>query len=69
MAKWEAVKKEESEEEKKAYFDENQEENPGEVIEKADEGEMLVFFRRVLSGQKGVKDGQRENIFHSRCSV
>jgi len=33
-----------------------------------DEGELLVF-RRALSGLKGDKEEQRENIFHSRCMV
>jgi len=39
-----------------------------EVVEEADEGELLVL-RRVLSNQRGVKDEQRENIFHTRCTV
>jgi len=29
----------------------------------------MLVLRRVLSGQIGVKDEQRENIFHSRCTV
>jgi len=37
-------------------------------MEEADEGELLVL-RRVLSNQKGVKDEQRENVFHTRCTV
>ena len=37
-------------------------------MEEADEGELLVL-RRVLSNQKGVKDEQRENIFHSHSTV
>jgi len=37
-------------------------------VENADEGEMLVI-RRVLSNQRVAKDEQRENIFHSRCTV
>ena len=41
--------------EKKAYFEVNQEENQQRVKEKTNEGEMLVL-RRVLSGQKDVKD-------------
>ena len=27
----------------------------------------MLALRRVLSGQKGAKDDQRENIFHFRC--
>ena len=46
----------------------DEEENQEEVEEEANEGEMLVL-RRVLSGQMGAKDEQRENIFHSRCTV
>jgi len=37
-------------------------------MEEADEGELLVL-RRVLSNQRKVKDEQRENIFHARCTV
>jgi len=37
-------------------------------VENADEGEMLVI-RRVLSNQRVAKDEQRENIFHSRCTI
>ena len=37
-------------------------------MKEADKGEILVL-RRVLSGQKGAKDEQRENIFHSSCRV
>jgi len=37
-------------------------------VENADEGEMLVI-RRILSNQRVAKDEQRENIFHSRCTV
>ena len=29
----------------------------------------MLVLRRVLSGQKGGKVEQRENIFHSRCMV
>ena len=44
------------------------EEELEEVVEEADEGEMLVI-RRTMSGLKGDKEEQRENIFHSRCTV
>ena len=44
------------------------EETQDEIIEEADEGELLVI-RRVLSNQKGAKDEQRENIFHTRCTT
>jgi len=37
-------------------------------VKEADEGKLLVF-RRVPSNQRGVKDEQRENIFHTRCTV
>ena len=55
-------------EEIEGEIDENLDENLEEVEEEADEGEMLVL-RRVLNGQKGAKDDQRENIFHTRCTV
>ena len=29
----------------------------------------MLVLRRVLNGQKGAKDEQRENIFHRRCTV
>jgi len=44
-----------------------EEEEQEQVIEAADEGEMLVL-RRVLSNPHAVEDEQRENIFHSRCT-
>jgi len=43
-------------------------ETQDEVIEEADEAELLVL-RRVLSNQKGAKDEQRENIFHTWCTT
>ena len=49
------------EEDKEVYFMEEQED----VVEEADEGELLVL-RRALSGLKGTKEEQRRNIFHSR---
>jgi len=54
--------------EKEEDMADDQEGELEEVEEEADEGEMLVL-RRVFSNQKGVKDDQRENIFHSRCTV
>jgi len=39
-----------------------------EVVEEADEGELLIL-RRALGGLKGHENEQRENIFHSRCTV
>jgi len=41
------------------------EEDQEEVVEKADDGELLVI-RRALSGLRDNKDEQRENIFHSK---
>ena len=37
-------------------------------MEEADEGKLLIL-RRALSGLKGNQDEQRENIFHSRCTI
>ena len=68
LAEWDAVREENKEEEQKEYEEEEQEDEYEEVVEAADEGQMLVL-RRVLSNQRGVKDEQRENIFHSRCTV
>jgi len=56
------------EEENEENIRDDLEETQEEAVEKADEGEMLVL-RSVLSGRKGAKDEQRENIFHSRCTV
>ena len=55
-------------EEEKEESDEIPEEEEEEVTAEANEGEMLVL-RRALSSQKGDQDEQRENIFHSRCTV
>ena len=55
---------EEEEEEKDLCLMEDMEE----VIEEADEGDLLVL-RRTLSGLKGSQEEQRENIFHSRCTI
>ena len=46
------------------YIKEDQEE----VVEVADEGELLVLWR-IMSGHKEEKEEQTENIFHSRCAV
>ena len=59
---------EEKEEEKEEDVEEDPEEDQEEFTENADEGEMLVI-RRVMSTQRVAKDEQRENIFHSRCTV
>ena len=29
----------------------------------------MLVLRRVLNSQKGAKDEQRENIFHTQCTV
>ena len=61
--------KEDFEEEEKACESEPEDgENQDEIIKEADEGELLVLTK-VLSNQRGVKDEQRENIFHTRCTV
>jgi len=44
------------------------EEDQEEVVQVADEGELLVL-RRAMSDLKGEKEEQRENIFHSKCTV
>jgi len=49
-------------------FEDELEETQEEVVEEADEGEILVLTG-VLRNQKGAKDKQRENIFHSRCTI
>jgi len=55
LAEWDAIREEDKEEEQKEDEEEEQEDKLEEVIEAADEGEMLAF-RRVLSNQCGVKD-------------
>jgi len=68
LAEWAAVKEDFEEEEKACESEPKFEETQDEVIEEADEGELLVL-RRVLCNQREVKDEQRENIFHTRCTV
>jgi len=68
LSEWSDVKKVFEEEEIEDESEQELEENQKEVVEEADEGELLVL-RRVLSNQKGVKDKQRENIFHTRCTI
>jgi len=63
LAEWAFVKEDFEEEEKACESEPELEETHDEVIEEADEGELLVL-RRVLSNQRGVKDDQRE-----RCTV
>ena len=68
LTEWATVKKDFGEVEKACESGPGVEKTQDEVIEEADEGEPLVL-RRVLSNQKGVQDEQRENIFHTRCTV
>ena len=59
-AEWEEERKE-----KEVHLMEVEEE----CIEEADEGELLVL-RRALSGHKAPNhEEQRENIFHTRCTI
>ena len=61
----EAEVEEEEENEKEVHLMECEEE----YVEEADEGELLVL-RRTLSGLKGPNhEDQRENIFHTRCTI
>jgi len=62
------VKKEFEEEENEDDYENEHKETQEEIVEEVDEGELLVL-KRVLSNQKGVKDEQRKNIFHSHCTV
>jgi len=64
LAEWEVNKEEEEEDCVLSTMEEEQEE----VVEKAAEGELLVL-RRAMSGLKSDKEEQRENIFHSQCTV
>ena len=64
MAEWETNKEEEEEEGREICLMDEQEA----VVEEANEEELLVL-RRALSGLKGAEEDQRENIFHSRCTV
>ena len=59
----EAFQEESNEEES-----EDEEESEKEVIEEADDGELLVL-KRVLHAQVNSQDEQRENLFHTRCTV
>jgi len=62
------VKEDFEEQENEVESELETEETQEEVVKEADEGEMLVLTR-VLNGQKSAKDEQRENIFHTRCTV
>ena len=68
LSEWSALKELFEEEENEVEREPELEETQEEVMEEADKGELLVL-RRVLSNQRGVKDKQRENIFHTRCTV
>jgi len=65
LVEWEVVKDDEVEEEKEENLEEGEEENQEEVMK---EGEMLLL-RRALTSQRSEKEEQRENIFHSRCTI
>jgi len=67
LAEWDAVKEEVAEKEKEEFIGASEEEKE-EITAEADEGEMLVL-QRAPSSQKGEQEAQRENIFHSRCTV
>ena len=68
LVEWLSVKKEFEEEENEDDYENEHKETQEEIVEEVDEGELLVL-KRVLSNQKGVKDEQRKNIFHSHCTV
>jgi len=68
LMEWQTVKDDEKEEEEEVAVEEKEEEEVEDEVTGADEGEMLVI-RRSLSSQRSEKDEQRENIFHSRCTV
>jgi len=61
LAEWEANKEEEEEEDHVLSIMEEEQE---EVVE-----EELLVLRRAMSSLKGEKEEQRENIFHSRCTI
>jgi len=61
------MKKEENEGEEEEAVEE-EEESPEEKVTGADKGRMVVL-RRALSTQKSEKHEQRENMFHSQCTV
>ncbi|CAL9132721.1 unnamed protein product [Musa textilis] len=48
--------------------DQNGSESEKEVMEKADDGEMLII-RRALHTEVSLDNEQRENIFHTRCTI
>ena len=62
LTDWDAVKDEIVEEEKEEDVKHGSEGDEEEVIEEADEGEMLVL-RRVLSSQKSEKGGRERTFF------
>ena len=67
MAEWDEKRDEEGIEEEERQGVCNMEEQE-EVVEEVDEGELLVL-RRALSTKRGELEEQRENIFHTRCTI
>ena len=69
LAEWKVIEEEEEiEEQNEGEIEGDHEETLEEVEEETNEGEMLVL-RRVLNGQKGAKDEQRDNVFHTWCTI
>jgi len=64
LLEWGAIEEEKKEKNRGVCLLEEQEE----IVEEVDEGELLVLTR-ASSGLKGAKEEQRENIFHSRCTI
>jgi len=68
LSKWSAVKEGFEEEENEVESEPQLEKTQEEVMKEADKRELLVL-RRALSNQRGVKDEQRDNIFHTHYTV
>jgi len=67
LAEWNTVKGDMVKEEGEVQIEPPEEEEEDVIVE-ADEGEMLML-RRVLNNYQSENTEQRENIFHSRCTV
>ena len=67
LAEWNAVRGDVVKEEEEVQIEPPEEEEEDVIVE-PDEGEMLVL-RRVCNSNYGENTEQRENIFHSRCTV
>ena len=51
------------------HEEEEQDESENEIIEQANNGEILVLIKLLQASMSSQEDEQRENLFHTRCTV